>query len=112
MYLVFTCMPDELLPLVEFMYLVFTRNPDKLLSPMEFMYLVFTRMPGESSCFWWSLCTLYLLACQVRVSTSSGVDVPCNLLTCHAVRVTVGDKGLCCFVCATSIERESTLFFA
>ena len=28
-------------------------------------------------CLWWSLCTCYLLACQVRV--------------------TVGDSGLCCF---------------
>ena len=33
----------------------------------------------------WSLCTLYLLACQVRV--------------------TVGDSGLCCCVCVTSLER-------
>ena len=60
------------------------------------MYLVFTCMPGESYCgctsggvcvpciymhakrellwmyLWWSLCTLYLHACQVRVT----VDVP------------------------------------
>ena len=34
---------------------------------------------------WWSLRTLYLLACQVRV--------------------TVGDSGLCCCVCVTSFER-------
>ena len=34
---------------------------------------------------WWSLCALYLLACQVRV--------------------TVGDLGLCCCVCVTSFER-------
>ena len=34
--------------------------------------------------FWWSLCTLYLLACQVRV--------------------TLGDSGLCC-VCVASAER-------
>ena len=36
---------------------------------------------------WWSSCTLYLLACQVRV--------------------TVGDSGLCC-VCVTSFERKLT----
>ena len=47
----------EDVPLVEFKYLVFTQR----------MYL------------WWSLCTLYLLPCQVRV--------------------TVGDSGLCCCVC-------------
>ena len=34
---------------------------------------------------WWSLRTLYLLACQVRV--------------------TVGDSGLCCCTCVTSFER-------
>ena len=34
---------------------------------------------------WWSLCTLYLHACQVRV--------------------TAGDSGLCCRVCVTSLER-------
>ena len=34
---------------------------------------------------WWSLCPLYLLACQARV--------------------TVGDSGLCCCVCVTSFER-------
>ena len=38
-------------------------------------------------CLWWSLCTLYLLACQVRV--------------------TVGHSGLCC-VCVTSFKRELT----
>ena len=44
---------------------------------VEFTYLVFTRMPGESWRMYlrWSLCTLYLQACQVRV--------------------TVGDSGLC-----------------
>ena len=42
---------------------------------VEFIYIL-----------WWSLCTLYLLACQVRV--------------------TVGDSGLCC-VCLTSFERFS-----
>ena len=36
-------------------------------------------------CLWWSLCTLCLLACQVRV--------------------TVGGSGFCCCVCATSFER-------
>ena len=30
-------------------------------------------------CLWWSLCALYLHACQVRV--------------------TVGDLGLCCYTC-------------
>ena len=34
---------------------------------------------------WWSLCTLYLHACQVRV--------------------TVGDSGLCCCDCVTTFER-------
>ena len=37
---------------------------------------------------WWSLYTLYVLACQVRV--------------------TVGDSGLCCNVCVTSLERLFT----
>ena len=37
---------------------------------------------------WWSLCTLNLFACQVRV--------------------TVGDSGLCCCVCVTSFERSIT----
>ena len=35
---------------------------------------------------WWSLCTLYLHACQVRG--------------------TVGDSGLCCCACVTSFERS------
>ena len=95
---------------------------------VEFLYLVFTCMPGESyrrcTCggvsvpciytharwelqkmyLWWSFCTLYLLACQVRVTedvplveflylvftcmpgesyrrcTSGGVSVPCIYL--------------------------------
>ena len=34
--------------------------------------------------FWWSLCTLYLHACRVRV--------------------TVGDSGLCCCTCVTYFE--------
>ena len=34
---------------------------------------------------WWSLCTLYLHACWVRV--------------------TVGDSGLCCCVCVTYFDR-------
>ena len=42
---------------------------------VEFMYLVFTRISGESY-LWWSLCTLYLHACQMKV-TSGGVYVPC-----------------------------------
>ena len=33
---------------------------------------------------WWSLCTLYLLACQVGVA--------------------IGDSGLCCCVCVTSFK--------
>ena len=37
---------------------------------------------------WWSLCTLYILVCQVRV--------------------TIGDSGLCCCVCVTSVERQLT----
>ena len=39
---------------------------------------------------WWSLRTLYLLACQVRV--------------------TAGDSGPCCCVCVTSFERWLTPF--
>ena len=38
---------------------------------------------------WWSLCTLYLHACK-------------------AVRVTVGDSGVCCCTCVTSFERSLT----
>ena len=40
---------------------------------VEFMYLVFTRMPGGATegdsglYLWWSLCTLYLLACPVEL---------------------------------------------
>ena len=37
---------------------------------------------------WWSLCTLYSNACQVRV--------------------TVGDLGFCCCACVTSFERQLT----
>ena len=37
---------------------------------------------------WWSLYTLYLHACQVRV--------------------TLGDSGLCCCACATSVEPKLT----
>ena len=48
---------------------------------VEFMSLVFTHMPGEilRMHLWWSLCTLYLHACQVRFwgCTSGGVYVPC-----------------------------------
>ena len=44
---------------------------------VEFMYLVFTRMPGERMYFWWSVCTLYLHACQGRECSSGGVYVPC-----------------------------------
>ena len=40
---------------------------------------------------WWSFCSLYLLACQVRV--------------------TVGGSGFCCCVCVMSFERESTPLF-
>ena len=82
-------------PIVEFTYLVFTRMPVRVTDVplVEFTYLVFTRMPAESyRCtssgvyvprvytharrelpmyLWWSLCTLYLHACQVRVT-----DVP------------------------------------
>ena len=46
---------------------------------VEFMYLVFTRMPGERMYLWWSLYSLYIYACQVRVTVgdSCGVYVPC-----------------------------------
>ena len=39
-------------------------------------------------CLWWILCTLYLHACQVKV--------------------TVSDSGLCCCTCVTYFERELT----
>ena len=38
----------------------------------------------QSMYLWWSLCTLYLLACQVKAI--------------------VGDSGLCCCVCVTSFQ--------
>ena len=55
---------------------------------VEFMYLVFTHLPGQSYHrqlgLWWSLCTLYLLTYQVRLTTgdlySGGVYVPCIYL--------------------------------
>ena len=84
-------------------------------SLVEFMSLVFTRMPGctygrvyvpciylhARMYLWWSLCPLYLLACQ---------DVPlAELCTLHLlafqVRVAVGDSGLCCRVCVVSFEH-------
>ena len=80
-------------PLMEFMYFVFTCTPGQsycrqlrsLLPLMEFMYRTYTHMPGESYighsglCYlWWSLCSLHLHACQVRV--------------------TVGGSGLCCLL--------------
>ena len=40
---------------------------------------------------WWSLYTLYLLACQMRV--------------------TIGDSGLCCSVCVSSSEHYLTPLF-
>ena len=40
---------------------------------------------------WWSFCTLYLLACQVKV--------------------TAGDSGLCYYVCVTSFERKLAPLF-
>ena len=56
------------------------------------MYLVFTSS-GEVYVpsiyiLWWSLCTLYLHACQVRV--------------------TIGDSGLCCCGCVMYFERQWT----
>ena len=48
---------------------------------VKFMYLVFTRMPRDRERVypWWSLCTLYLHACQVteRGCTPGEVYVPC-----------------------------------
>ena len=52
------------------------------------MYLVFTHMPGERMYLWWSLFTLCLHTCQVRV--------------------TVGNSGLCCCTCVTYFERWLT----
>ena len=50
-------------PLVEFMYpCIYTLQDVPL---VEFMYLVFT---PYRMYLWWSLCTLYLLACQVWVT--------------------------------------------
>ena len=51
------------------------------------MVLFITKL-SNGSLLLWSLFTLYLHACQVRV--------------------TVGDSGLCCCTCVTYIEREST----
>ena len=64
------------------------RSSDVLL--VKFIQLVFTRMPGESYLrhLWWSLCSLYLLACHVRVN--------------------VGNSGLCCCVCVTCFQRWLT----
>ena len=53
------------------------------------MYLVFTHMPGETESYcrrlylWCSVCTLYLLACQVRVTTGNSVlCYVCVMLVC------------------------------
>ena len=43
-----------------------------------------TTLASQRMYLWWSLCTLYLLTCQVRT--------------------TVGKLGLCCCVCATSFK--------
>ena len=96
----------------------------------EFMYLVLTRMPGESyrtevffvlvtrMYLWWSLCTLYLHACQVRVTVlrsslcylreciSGGVYVPCTYTHARWELPYWGDSGLCCCVCVTSFDFE------
>jgi len=57
---------------------------------VEFMSFVFTHMPGEKRVYpWWSLCTLYLHACQVRV--------------------TKGDSGLCCCTCVKCISSANKL---
>ena len=95
-----TCI-DTHVPQVEFMYRVYiyiyadggAHVPCiyRHVPQVEFMYLVFTRMPGGVyvPCIYtharWSLCTLYLHACQVRVA--------------------VGDSGLCSCACVTSFER-------
>ena len=58
------------------------------------MHFVFTRMLGESyrrMYLWWSLCTLYLHACQVRVTVDvSLVEFMYLVFNACQVRVTVG----------------------
>ena len=56
------------------------------------LYLLACQMRGTVGDLWWSLCTLYLLACQVRVTVGDLWWSLCTLylLACQ-VRVTVGD---------------------
>ena len=49
------------------------------------------KTPKQCKQLWWSLCTSYLHACQVRV--------------------TVGDSGLRCCVLVASLERSLTALF-
>ena len=96
------------IPLVEFIYLVFTHMPGE--SYCRWLYTLSSGMRvntryindtrGTSSkvyvhpqvYLWWSLCTLCLHTCQVRV--------------------TVGNSGLCCWTYITYLERWLTpLFF-
>ena len=91
---------------------------------MEFMYLVFTRMAGESYCectsdgvyvpciytharwellwmyFWWSLCTLYLHACQVRVTVGDSVR-SLLLCLCDVFRMLI--NSLICWFCTSAL---------
>ena len=67
---------------------------------------------------WRSLCTLYLHACQVRVTVlrsslcylreciSGGVYVPCTYTHARWELPYWGDSGLCCCVCVTSFDFE------
>ena len=50
---------------------------------------VFDSDPFLRMYLWWSLCALYLHACQVRV--------------------TVGDSGLCCCTCVAYFEHKTDL---
>ena len=73
-------------PLVEFMYLAFTRMPGESYSGAVYVPCIYTNTRWELlwMYLWCSLCTLYLHACQVRV--------------------TVGDSDLCCCACVTYFE--------
>ena len=93
----------EDVPLLEFMYLAFIRMQGesyrrRLRSLLLYLWYVFRALINHLVCslrslllylcyvyLWWSLFTLYLHSCQVRV--------------------TVGDSGLCCCICGTYFER-------
>ena len=50
-----------------------------------YIYIYHRRAPFLRMCLWWSLCTLYLLACQVRVNVGAQVFVV--VFMCDVFRV-------------------------